>query len=49
MSDRHGVPPLTLEDLGVPTPETNREHIKRIYEILERVIEGLAELKEREE
>ena len=42
------VPPLTLEDLGVPTPETNREHIARLYEMLNRIIIDLADLKEKE-
>ena len=43
------VPPLTLEDLGVPTPETNREHIARLYEMLNRIIIDLADLKKKGE
>lgn len=39
------VPPLTLEDLGIPTPQTNSEHIKRIYAIIDRIIEGMANLR----
>ena len=38
------VPPLTLEDLGVPTPEVNREHIKRINQGLEYLTNRVADL-----
>jgi len=39
------VPPLTLEDLGIPTPETNREHIRRLSTQIESIIDGMAELR----
>lgn len=39
------VPPLTLEDLGIPTPETNREHIKRLSTQIESIIDGMANLR----
>lgn len=39
------VPPLTPEDLGIPTPETNREHIKRLSTQIESIIDGMANLR----
>ena len=39
------VPPLTLEDLGIPTPETNRELIKRLSAHIESIIDGMANLR----
>ena len=38
------IPPLTLEDLGVPTPEINREFIKRINQGLEYLTNRIADL-----
>ena len=38
-------PPLTLEALGIPTPETNREHIKRLSTQIESIIDGMANLR----
>jgi len=34
------IPPL-------PTPETNREHIERLYGILNTIIEDLADIKQK--
>lgn len=38
------IPPLTLEDLGVPTPEINREFIIRINQGLEYLTDRIVEL-----
>lgn len=41
------IPPLTLESLGVPTPESNKEHIKRLYARIDSIIVGMAEIEAR--
>lgn len=45
MTDK--ISPLTLENLGIPTPEANKEHINRIYARIDNIIEGMAELEAR--
>lgn len=39
------VPPLTLEDLGIPTPEINREFIKLLDQGEKYIIEQIANIK----
>ena len=39
-----GIPPLKLEDLGIPTPEVNREFIIRLNEGIEYLTGRIADL-----